>query len=163
MSDSLTPLQCRICMESITNVGTKRAVTLNCGHVFCEECANRMYATRKSCGVCRTGIEEGSILPIYLDFDLDYVEELTRNVQEDNDRLRVERERLNRICNNLNSVVSCQLVSVVIGIEQHPHFVRGISNQLTRQLAAGLKTKFIGFRIASGRRKFFLKYSCIYS
>lgn len=150
MSDFVSTIRCLICFDSLSADGTKRAVSLLCGHVFCYECAERVANTDGRCGFCRQYINAADIRLLFVDINPEYQESITLSLQNENDQLRSDAESLHRICVNLNAVNSCQLISTLVAVEDHPFFLRRPATRLGRQLCDGLKEKFDGFRIASG-------------
>ena len=56
IGNSNLKVKCPICFE------TKPALSLNCGHLFCKDCAPRLRG--KSCAICRTFCIE--MHPIYV-------------------------------------------------------------------------------------------------
>lgn len=152
MSDIVSPIRCIVCLSSISNDGPRRPVSLFCGHVYCDECAERI----ERCGVCRAAINRTTIRPLFVELNPEFGEHLAESYRTDTERLRADSQRLNTLCNNLNVVSYRDLISALSNIEDHPYFVHRPIDVMARRLCTALQARFAGFRIASGLGKYFI-------
>lgn len=150
MSDHISPIRCYICLDSLSDDGAKRPVSLQCGHVYCHECVIRVANTDGRCSTCREGIIPDAIRLLYFDINPEYQQQITETLQIENNQLRTEAERLHRINNILIAPNTLPLISSLVAVEAHPFFIMRSPSRLQLQLLHGLQQIFSGFRIASG-------------
>lgn len=56
---------CPICFDCLLDLS---AVSLKCGHIFCQECVNSSIRSKKQCPTCRAKVLPSHIRPIFLTF-----------------------------------------------------------------------------------------------
>lgn len=60
-------LNCPICMEDLRNL---QAISLKCGHIYCNECMDKTVRVRKRCPLCSAKIVNTQLRRVYLPFTL---------------------------------------------------------------------------------------------
>lgn len=62
-ANNSTTLICAICLEEL--LSQRKPTATHCGHIFCEECLNRVMSKVKLCPQCRSGITKKSCIRLH--------------------------------------------------------------------------------------------------